>query len=34
MSCYPVSLRINSAANDDPECSAPVELLETQSPLF
>jgi putative SOS response-associated peptidase YedK len=34
MSRYPVSTRINSAANDDPECSAPVELLETQSRLF
>ena len=34
MRCYPVSVRINIAANDDPECSAPVELMESQSRLF
>jgi len=34
MRCYPVSTRVNSAANDDEECSAPVELLEIQTPLF
>jgi putative SOS response-associated peptidase YedK len=30
MRCYPVSTRINSVANDDAECSAPVELAETK----
>jgi putative SOS response-associated peptidase YedK len=34
MRCYPVSTRINSAANDDVKCSAPVELTETQDRLF
>ena len=34
MRCYPVSTRINSVANDDEACSAPVELVETQSRLF
>ena len=34
MRCYPVSTRINYVANDDEECSAPVELLETQAGLF
>jgi putative SOS response-associated peptidase YedK len=34
MRCYPVSTRINHAANDDAACSAPVELAETQSRLF
>jgi putative SOS response-associated peptidase YedK len=32
--CYPVSTRINSVANDDEECSAPVELAEIQAGLF
>jgi putative SOS response-associated peptidase YedK len=32
--CYPVSTRINSAANDDEECSRPVELAESQNRLF
>lgn len=32
MRCYPVSTRINQVANDDEECSAPMEL--TQSRLF
>ena len=34
MRCYPVSTRINHAANDDAECSAPVELVQTQARLF
>jgi putative SOS response-associated peptidase YedK len=34
MRCYPVSTRINHAANDDAECSAPVELLQNQARLF
>ena len=34
MRCYPVSTRINHVANDDEECSAPVEFTETQSRLF
>ena len=33
MRCYPVSTRVNHVANDDAECSAPVEL-ETQNRLF
>jgi hypothetical protein len=28
---YPVSTRINHVANDDPECSAPVEGAEVQT---
>jgi putative SOS response-associated peptidase YedK len=34
MRCYPVSSRINSVANDDGECSVPVELAESQDRLF
>ena len=34
MRCYPVSTRINHVADDDEECSAPVELLEIQNRLF
>ena len=34
MRCYPVSTRINYVANDDEECSAPVELAQIQSRLF
>ena len=34
MRCYPVSTRINHVANDDVECSAPVELTESQAGLF
>jgi putative SOS response-associated peptidase YedK len=34
MRCYPISTRINHAANDDPECSAPVELAQIQDRLF
>ena len=29
MRCYPVSTRINHVANDDEECSRPVELKQT-----
>jgi putative SOS response-associated peptidase YedK len=31
---YPVSTRINHVANDDEECSRPVEPVETQNTLF
>jgi putative SOS response-associated peptidase YedK len=34
MRCFPVSTRINSVANDDEGCSAPVEIAETQHRLF
>ena len=34
MRCYPVSTRINHVANDDAECSALVELAESQDRLF
>ena len=34
MQCYPVSTRINHVANDDEECSAPVELATTQNRIF
>jgi len=34
MRCFPVSGRINHVANDDEECSRPVELDEAQSRLF
>ena len=34
MRCYPISTRINHVANDDEECSAPVELAQTQNRLF
>ncbi len=34
MRCYPVSTRINHAANDDEECSAPVDLTQIQDRLF
>jgi putative SOS response-associated peptidase YedK len=34
MRCYPVSTRINSVANDDEECSEPVEVAEVQDRLF
>jgi putative SOS response-associated peptidase YedK len=30
MRCYPVSTRVNHVGDDDPECSAPAELTETQ----
>jgi putative SOS response-associated peptidase YedK len=34
MRCFPVSTRINHVANDDAECSRPVELAATQNVLF
>jgi putative SOS response-associated peptidase YedK len=34
MRCYPVSTRINSVANDDEECSRPVEIAAAQNRLF
>jgi putative SOS response-associated peptidase YedK len=34
MRCYPISTRINHVANDDAECSAPVELAKIQERLF
>ena|ERR1700722_6721161 len=34
MKCYPVSIRINHVANDDEDCSRPVELAQIQTPLF
>jgi putative SOS response-associated peptidase YedK len=34
MRCFAVSTLINSVANDDEECSAPVELAQIQYRLF
>jgi putative SOS response-associated peptidase YedK len=34
MQCIPISMRINHVGNDDKECSAPVELGQTESRLF
>jgi hypothetical protein len=34
MRCYPVSTRINHVANDDEECSAPLELTQIQNRFF
>ena len=34
MRCYPIGTRINHVANDDEECSAPVELTQSQNRLF
>jgi putative SOS response-associated peptidase YedK len=34
MRCYPVSGRVNHVANDDEECSRPVEIAEVQNQLF
>jgi putative SOS response-associated peptidase YedK len=34
MRCYPVSTRVNQVINDDAECSAQVELVQTQNPLL
>ena len=34
MRCYPVSNRVNYVANDDEECSRPVDLAEEQPGLF
>jgi len=31
---YPVGTRVNDVANDDAECSAPVEVAEVQNRLF
>ena len=32
--CYPVSTRINHVANDDEECSRPLEIANAQNRLF
>jgi putative SOS response-associated peptidase YedK len=34
MRCYPVSSHVNHVANDDEECSRPVEPAQTQNRLF
>ena len=34
MRSFPVSPRINHVANDDEECSRPVEVVATQDRLF
>jgi putative SOS response-associated peptidase YedK len=34
MRCYPVSTRINHVANDDEECSRPMEIAQIQDRLF
>jgi len=34
MRSYPIGTRINHVANDDAECSEPVELAEVQNRLF
>src|SRR5262245_41930944 len=34
MRCYPVSTRINLVANDDEDCSRPVDITEAQNRLF
>jgi putative SOS response-associated peptidase YedK len=34
MRCFPVSSRINYVANDDEECSVPVQFAPTQNRLF
>jgi putative SOS response-associated peptidase YedK len=34
MRSYPVSTRVNHVANDDEECSAPVEIAQIQNQLF
>lgn len=34
MHFYPVSSRVSHAGNDDPECSAPIELTQMQSTLL
>ena len=34
MRCFPIGTRINHVANDDEECSRPVEPAETQNRLF
>ena len=32
--CYPISTRINHVANDDAECSEPVEIAQVQNRLL
>jgi putative SOS response-associated peptidase YedK len=34
MRCYPVSARVNHVANDDEDCSRPVNITEAQNRLF
>jgi putative SOS response-associated peptidase YedK len=34
MRCYPISPRINRVANDDEDCSRPVEPVQAQNSLF
>ena len=34
MRAYPLSTRINHVANDDADCSQPVEVTEAQDRLF
>ncbi len=34
MHAYPVSPRINHGANDDEDCSRPVEMIRSQDHLF
>jgi putative SOS response-associated peptidase YedK len=34
MRSYPVSSRVNQVTNDDAECSAQVELVQTQNQLL
>jgi hypothetical protein len=34
MRSYPVSTRVNQVVNDDEECSAPVQPVQTQSQLL
>jgi putative SOS response-associated peptidase YedK len=34
MRSFPISTRINHVANDDEECSRPIESAENQSRLF
>jgi putative SOS response-associated peptidase YedK len=34
MNCFPVSARVNRPANDDAECSGPVEISRPQGTLF
>jgi hypothetical protein len=34
MRCHPVSTRLNHVANDDEECSRPVEIANAQNRLF
>jgi putative SOS response-associated peptidase YedK len=34
MRSYPVSTRVNQAVNDDEECSAQVEFVQTQNQLL